>query len=91
MLSNQNYLPYINDTAAHWQYTDKNNKAARVLRVTTATRTTYGQAQARATALHILTQTWIRVLSTLPEDAGRAGVLLPTPLLCAVSWIWIGF
>ncbi len=57
--------------------------AARAPRITTATRTSYGQARFRA-ALTITTEISIVVRFTL-----RQGTItpIPTPLVCAVSWI----
>ncbi len=65
----------------------RRNNPERFLR-TTATRTLYGQAR-QAAVLPTMCLIWPQVRSIL-----RAAVivvvcaLIPTPLLCAVSWIW---
>ena len=59
--------------------------AARALQMVTAGRTTYGQAQIAAQVTLFLN--WIRAIGILQALVAAAGVLLPTHLLCAVSWI----
>lgn len=66
----------------------KAQAAARALQtVATATRTSYGQAQTETQVITVFFG-WAMVLLRQPVPAMiPAGVLIPTPLLCAVSWI----
>lgn len=59
--------------------------AARAQMVTTASRTSYGQASSRA-ALTITTAIWIAVRFTHPQGTMP---IIPTLMVCAVSRIWI--